>query len=94
MHKLALLPLLALVLTLGLGNIAYAEFGDHDITKDKNISENPATADRKVSPLHSYGYDNTKSNTGLKSVVCGDHLCANGEEPPALVAWGDYSRGD
>ncbi len=88
MNKLALLPLLALVLTLGLGNIAYAEFGDHDITKDKNISESPAIADRKISPLNEYGYET------MKSVVCGDHLCANGEEPPTLTVWGDYSRGD
>lgn len=91
MNKLAILPLLALVLTLGMGT-AYAEFGDHDITTDENISENPAIADRKVSPLHSYGYDNTKPNTGLKHIVCGDHLCANGEQPPKLSADGFYGN--
>ncbi len=93
MNKIAVLPLLLLTLTLGFGT-AFAEFGDHDITKDKNVSENPATADRKVSPLHSYGYDNTKFNTGLKNIVCGDHLCTNGEQPPTLSKYGDYSRGD
>ncbi len=87
MNKLAILPLLVLTLTLGLGT-AYAEFGDHDITTDENISENPAIADRKVSPLKDYGYEK------MKSIVCGDHLCADGELPPRLHADGDYSRGD
>ena len=87
MNKLAILPLLALVLTLGMGTV-YAEFGDHDISTDENISENPAIADRKVSPLNDYGYET------MKSIVCGDHLCADGEQPPRLHADGDYSRGD
>lgn len=87
MNKLAILPLLAMVLTIGLGT-AYAEFGDHDISTDENVSENPAIADRKVSPLNEYGYDT------MKSIVCGDHLCADGEQPPRLSVNGDYSRGD
>ena len=87
MNKLAILPLLLLTLTLGFGT-AYAEFGDHDINTDKNISENPAIADRKVSPLNEYGYET------MKSIVCGDHLCSNGEQPPTISKYGDYSRGD
>ena len=87
MNKIAILPLLLLTLTLGFGT-AYAEFGDHDISTDENVSENPAIAERKVSPLNDYGYET------MKSIVCGDHLCANGEQPPTLSKYGDYSRGD
>ncbi len=87
MNKLAVLPLLLLTLTLGFGT-AYAEFGDHDISTDENVSENPAIADRKVSPLNDYGYET------MKSIVCGDHLCADGELPPRLHVNGDYSWGD
>jgi len=90
MNKLAILPLLALVFTIGLANTAYAEFGDHDITTDENISENPATAPRAVSPLNSYGYDTTKHGTGNKYVVCGDHLCLDGELPPVLSKYDFY----
>ena len=94
MNKLAILPLLALVFTIGLANTAYAQStnifddGGHDISTDENISENPATADRKVSPLNDYGFET------MKTIVCGDHLCANGELPPRLHVDGDYSRGD
>jgi len=94
MNKLALLPLLALVFTIGMANTAYAisfnmfDFGGHNFSTDENISENPATADRKISPLNDYGFET------MKSIVCGDHLCADGELPPRLHADGDYSRGD
>lgn len=96
MNKLAILPLLALVFTLGLANTAYAESvnifdnGGHDFTTDENISENPAIAPRAVSPLHSYGYGETKPNTGHNDIVCGDHLCANGEQPPVLSKYRFY----
>ncbi len=75
MNKLAILPLLALVFTIGLANMAYAEFGDHDISEDTNVSENPADAERSVVPPKSYGSKNNH-------IVCGDHLCAPGETPP------------
>jgi hypothetical protein len=75
MNKLAILPLLAILFTVGLVNSAYAQFGDHDISEDTNVSENPADADRKVVPPKSYGSKNNDK-------VCGDHLCAPGETPP------------
>lgn len=89
MNKLAILPLLAIVFTIGLAP-AYAQFGDHDITTDENISENPATAGRGLVLPNSYGYDVTRDGTGNNSIVCGDHLCADGEQPPVLSKYGFY----
>jgi len=89
MNKLAILPLLAIVFTIGLAP-AYAQFGDHDISQDENVSENPADAERAVLDRNSYGYDITRDGTGNNSVVCGDHLCANGESPPELSKFSYY----
>ena len=89
MNKLAILPLLAMVFTIGLAP-AYAQFGDHDISTDENVSENPAEADRYVLPRNSYGFDITRDGTGNNSIVCGDHLCADGEQPPVLSKYTFY----
>ena len=88
MNKLALLPLLAMVFTIGLVP-AYAQFG-YDISEDENISENPATAGRGLVLPNSYGYDVTRDGTGNKHIVCGDHLCADGEESPVLSKFRFY----
>ncbi len=88
MNKLALLPLLAMVFTIGLAP-AYAQFG-YDISEDENISENPATAGRGLVLPNSYGYETTRDGTGNKHIVCGDHLCADGEEPPVLSKFRFY----
>ncbi len=88
MNKLALLPLLAMVFTIGIVP-AYAQFG-YDISEDENISENPATAERYVLLPNSYGYEITRDGTGNKEIVCGDHLCADGEEPPVLSKFRFY----
>ena len=89
MNKLiAILPLLAMVFTIGLAP-AYAQFG-YDISEDENISENPATAGRGLVLPNSYGYDVTRDGTGNKEIVCGDHLCADGEQPPVLSKFRFY----
>lgn len=88
MNKLALLPLLAMVFTIGLAP-AYAQFG-YDISEDENISENPATAGRGLVLPNSYGYETTRDGTGNKHIVCGDHLCADGEESPVLSKFRFY----
>ncbi len=88
MNKLAILPLLAMVFTIGLAP-AYAQFG-YDISEDENISENPATAGRGLVLPNSYGYETTRDGTGNKHIVCGDHLCADGEEPPVLSKFRFY----
>jgi hypothetical protein len=92
MNKLAILPLLAMVFTIGLAPAyAHTPFGEqHDITTDENISENPAIAERYVLLPNSYGYDVTRDGTGNKEIVCGDHLCADGEQPPVLSKFRFY----
>ncbi len=90
MNKLALLPLLAIVFTIGLAPAyAHDQFG-FDISEDENISENPATAGRGLVLPNSYGYDVTRDGTGNKDIVCGDHLCADGEQPPVLSKFRFY----
>ncbi len=79
-----------MVFTIGLAP-AYAQFG-YDISEDENISENPATAGRGLVLPNSYGYETTRDGTGNKEIVCGDHLCSDGEQPPTLSKRGDYSR--
>ncbi len=90
MNKLALLPLLAMVFTIGLAPAyAHDQFG-FDISEDENISENPAIAERYVLLPNSYGFEITRDGTGNKHIVCGDHLCADGEESPILSKFRFY----
>lgn len=93
MNKLiAILPLIAMVFTIGLANSVEASSWDGNQSlmigfADGNISENPATADRKDQRPHAYGTDYSPED---KLYVCGLQLCGAGQSI-ALSKHADYS---
>ncbi len=93
MNKLiAILPLIAMVFTIGLVSSAEASTwnGNQDLMNgfaDGNISENPATADRKDLRPHAYGSDYSPED---KLYVCGLQLCGYGQSV-TLSKYDDYS---
>ena len=93
MNKLiAILPLIAMVFTIGLVSSVEASSSDGNQGlmsgfADGNISENPATADRKDQRPHSYG---TAYASEDKVYVCGLQLCGAGQSV-SLSQYADYS---
>ena len=93
MNKLiAILPLIAMVFTIGLVSSAEASnwSGNQSLMDgfaDGNISENTATADRKDLRPHTYGTD---SKSEGKLYVCGLQLCGEGQSV-TLSKYADYS---
>ena len=89
--NLAILPLIAIVFTIGLVSSADASnwSGSSTFAGDGsgvgNMSENPAVAERAILRPNSFG--NFQSTT---QTVCGDHICATGEEAPVLSDRGYY----
>jgi len=89
--KLAILPLIAMVLTIGIVSSADASnwSGSSTFAGDGsgtgNVSENPAVAERSILRANSYGNFQSPVQT-----VCGDHICTTGEEAPVLSKYGKY----
>lgn len=85
-----------MVLTIGIVSSADASNWESEKTfvgdgsNTGNVSENPAIAERSVLRPNSYGNFQSPEQT-----VCGDHICATGEEAPVLSAsfyYGGYTE--
>jgi len=88
---LAILPLIAMVFTIGLVSSVQASNWEIETTFAGdgsgigNVSENPAVAERAILRPNSYGNFQSPAQT-----VCGDHICASGEGAPVLSDRGYY----
>jgi len=93
---LAILPLIAMVFTIGLVSSVQASNWEIETTFAGdgsgigNVSENPAVAERAVLRPNSYGNFQDPPQT-----VCGDHICSPGESAPTLSknrTYGGYTE--
>jgi len=90
-RKIAILPLIAMVFTVGL--ISSVSASNWEVEKtfagdgsgEGNVSENPAIAERSALRPHSYGNLQDPPQT-----VCGDHICKPGENAPVLSKFKTY----